>query len=103
MRRSGHLEPGRRHAAWRDSVVGCAVGGRARLELSLVPWRAVARHCLLEMVVEEFVRIVLGGIRWQIVEFDLTGMILDPGADAVRSMDRQVVDDDEQLARRYCT
>ena len=38
------------------------VGGQAGLERSLVPWRATACHRLLEIVVEEFVGIVLGRV-----------------------------------------
>ena len=38
------------------------VGGQAGLERRLVPWRAAARHRLLEIVVEEFVWIVLGRV-----------------------------------------
>src|SRR4029079_8656094 len=36
------------------------VGGQTGLERRLVPWRATARHRLLEVIIEEFVRIVLG-------------------------------------------
>ena len=35
----------------------------------------------------------------QVEEFDLIGMVLHPGGDPVRPMDRQIVDDHEQLAR----
>ena len=38
------------------------VGGQTGLESRLVPWRAAARHRLLEIVVEEFIRIVLGRV-----------------------------------------
>ena len=38
------------------------IGGQAGLERNLVLWRATACHCLLEVVVEEFVWIVLGGV-----------------------------------------
>ena len=33
----------------------------------------------------------------QVEEFDLIGMVLHPGGDPVRPMDRQIVDDHEQL------
>ena len=36
------------------------VGGQTGLERRLVPWRATARHRLLEVIIEEFVRIVSG-------------------------------------------
>ena len=75
------------------------VGGQAGLESSLVAWRVTACHRLLDVVVEEFIRIVLGSIRGQVEEFDLIGMVVHPGGDPARLMDRQVVDDDEQLAR----
>src|ERR1041384_699495 len=75
------------------------VRGQAGLERRLVPWRATARHRLLEIVVEEFVRIVLGRVGRQVEELDLIGMVLHPGGDPVRPMDWQVVDDHEQLAR----
>src|SRR3954453_13220910 len=97
MRRSGRAVPERRREPWRDSVAGCACR-ETRLERYLVPWRATACHRLLEVMVEEFVRIVLGGMRRQVEEFDPVDMILHPGGDPVRPMDRQVVDDDEQLA-----
>ena len=79
------------------------VGGQAGLEGNLVPWRVTARHRLLEIVVEEFVRIVLGGIARQVKEFDPVGMILQPGGDPAGAVDRQIVDDDEQLARGLST
>src|ERR687890_1680837 len=75
------------------------VGGQAGLESGLVPWRATARHRLLEVVVEEFVWIVLGRVGRQVEELDLIGMVLHPGSDPVRPVDWQVVDDHEQLAR----
>src|SRR4051812_32744531 len=74
------------------------VRGQTGFESSLVPWRAAACHRLLEIVVEEFVWIMLGGIGRQVKEFDPVGMVLHPGGDAVRSVYRQIVDDDEQLA-----
>src|SRR3954452_9923433 len=64
-----------------------------------VVWRATARHRLLEVVVEEFVWIVLGRVGRQVEELDLIGMVLHPGSDPVRPVDWQVVDDHEQLAR----
>src|ERR1051326_8901327 len=66
------------------------VGGQAGLESGLVRWRAAARYRLLEVVVEEFVRIVLGRVGRQVEEFDPIGMVLHPGGDPVRPMDRQV-------------
>src|SRR5215208_1108032 len=71
------------------------VGGQAGFERILVPWGAAARHRLLEVVVEEFVRIVLGRVGRQIDEFDLIGMILYPGGDPVGAMDWQIINDDE--------
>ena len=38
------------------------VGGQAGLERDHISWRATTGHRLLEIVVEEFVRVVLGGI-----------------------------------------
>src|SRR4029079_17978285 len=38
------------------------VGGQTGLERRLVPRRAAARHRLLEVIIEEFVRIVLGRV-----------------------------------------
>src|SRR5436305_15111758 len=55
------------------------VRGQTGFESSLVPWRAAARHGLLEVVVEEFVGIVLGRVGRQIEEFDPVGMVLHPG------------------------
>src|SRR5919199_4372557 len=75
------------------------VGNQAGLESRLVPWCAATRHCLLEIVVEEFVWIVFGRVGRQIAEFDPVGMVVHPGGDPVRSMDRKVIDDHEQLAR----
>src|SRR3954451_1447748 len=75
------------------------VGGQAGFERILVPWGAAARHRLLEVVVEEFVGIVLGRVGRQIDEFDQIGMVLYPGGNPARSMYRQIVDDHEQLAR----
>ena len=57
------------------------VGGQTGLERRLVLWRATARHRLLEIVVEAFVWIVLGGIGRQVEEFDLISMVLHPGDD----------------------
>ena len=38
------------------------VGDQTGLEGGFVPWRATARHRLLEVIIEEFVRIVLGRV-----------------------------------------
>ena len=38
------------------------VGNQAGLESRLVPWRAATRYRLLEIVVEEFIGIVLGRV-----------------------------------------
>ena len=51
------------------------VRGQAGLERNLVPWRAAARHCLLEIAVEEFVWIVLWRVGGQGEELDLIGMV----------------------------
>src|SRR4051812_48601063 len=42
------------------------VGSQTGLERRHVPWRATARHRLLEIVVEEFVGIVLGRVGRQV-------------------------------------
>jgi hypothetical protein len=69
------------------------VGGQTGLESRFVPWRAVTRHRLLEIVVEEFIRIVLGRVGRQIAEFDPVGMVVHPSGDPVGAMDRQIVND----------
>jgi hypothetical protein len=68
------------------------------LELRLAARRLLAGHRLLQVAVDPLVRVQLGAVAWQVEDLDLGLAPGQPGADLGRAMDRQAVEDEEDLA-----
>ena len=67
-------------------------------ELHLAARRLLAGHRLLQVAVEPLVRVQLRAVPWEVEDLDLGLLPNEPVADLGRAMDRQAVEDQEDLA-----